>query len=111
MNNLIMKIKAICKKYDLPTMGTPRDNVILIMQSAEVSAKDKLQAFDMYDILLAGVNEKTYTTYAPSTDMTFIMKETYKGEDVIKRECVGWYYGAPDEGATESNIGRLTAEY
>lgn len=41
-------------------------------------------------------------TYAPDTDMTFIMRYTYKtaedGEEVITEvKCVTWYYGTPDD--------------
>lgn len=33
--------------------------------------------------------------YAPNTDTTFIFRDTYKGEDMIKREVVGFYQGEP----------------
>ena len=52
-----------------------------------------------------------YTTYAEATDMTFIMQDTYSAiGDVISVECVGWYFGEPDEFATKMYIGNLKVE-
>lgn len=49
MNEITKKIEAICQKYDLPTFENPRDNVMVIIASAEASGEDKLEAFDLYD--------------------------------------------------------------
>lgn len=55
---------------------------------------------------------QTYTTYAKETDMTFIMQDTYDiSGDVISVECVGWYFGQPDECATKMYIGKIKAEF
>lgn len=43
------KIQAICKKYDLPIFPNIRDNVMRIIESAEPSRAEKLEAFDLYD--------------------------------------------------------------
>lgn len=43
------KIEALCKEYDLPVFKNPRDNVMVILESAEPSKEDKLTAFDCYD--------------------------------------------------------------
>ena len=51
------------------------------------------------------------TTYAPDTDITFILIETYQNEDPISTEVVGFYYGQPNEEDTERYIGNLKAEY
>ncbi len=52
-----------------------------------------------------------YTTYAKGTDMTFIMLDTYdKFGGVTSVECVGWYFGEPDEFATKMYIGKLKVE-
>ena len=38
------------------------------------------------------MKETIYTTYAPSDDKTFVMKDTWNDEgDLLKTECVGWY--------------------
>lgn len=52
------------------------------------------------------------TAYAPDTDMTFIMQDVHGeyGEN-ISTECVGWYYGRPDETLTAEYTGKLKAEY
>ena len=47
-----------------------------------------------------------YTVYAQNDDMTFIMKQTDG-----KLECVGWYFGDPDEELTEQYVGKLAAEF
>lgn len=53
---------------------------------------------------------KIYTVYSAEGDMTFIMKDTYKGEDVVSTECVGWHFGEAHEGSEEF-IGKLKAKY
>lgn len=55
--------------------------------------------------------EKIYTTYAPETDMTFILRDIIKGNDLKSIECIGWYYGKPNEKDTEQFIGSMEAEY
>lgn len=47
-----------------------------------------------------------YTVYARYDDMTFIMQE----ED-NKLSVVGFYFGEPDEEATKTYAGSLTAEF
>ena len=55
---------------------------------------------------------KYETNYSEEADRTFIMKCTYKGNDCIREECVGFYSGEPDEAnKTENFIGDLVAEY
>ena len=50
--------------------------------------------------------------YSPSGDMTFIMKEVMDEEgNPISTECVGWYYGSPNETDTAHYFGKLKAEY
>lgn len=51
------------------------------------------------------------TTYAPHTDMTFILEhiETDEGEP-IQTSVVGWHYGEPYE-YSNNFIGKLTATY
>lgn len=52
------------------------------------------------------------TEYSASGDMTFIMKETMdKDGNPISTECVGWYYGTPNEEDTAFYTGKLKAEY
>lgn len=59
--------------------------------------------------LTNSTQKRTYTTYAPETDQTFIFEETdYK--EITHIECVGWYYGEPDESATIQFRGKLYAE-
>lgn len=57
------------------------------------------------------MREEIYAVYSEN-DMTFIMKETYDDDnELISTECVGWYYGEPDEKSTATFIGKLKAEY
>ena len=53
------------------------------------------------------------TTYAPDTDITFIMEYTYKDGEIIKAECVSWYSGEPNGKDTEyfNKDRRLAAYY
>lgn len=51
------------------------------------------------------------TNYSGPYDRIFIMKCTYKGENIISEECVGFYAGEPDEDATKQFTGKLKAEY
>lgn len=54
-----------------------------------------------------------YTTYAPDTDMTFILQDIMEevDGDIQSTECVGFYFGEPDDEATKEFIGKLKAEY
>ena len=51
------------------------------------------------------------TTYAPDTDMTFILRESYSGEELVSTEVVGFYYGEPDDNLTQYYIGNLKAVF
>lgn len=58
--------------------------------------------------LLNAINEQlTATTtelipeYVPDYDHTFIMEATYAYGRLISQECIGWYYGEPDEERTK----------
>lgn len=56
--------------------------------------------------------EKFETNYSREANRTFIMKCTYKGDDCIREECVGFYAGEPSEGNTKYFCnGNLVAEY
>lgn len=52
-----------------------------------------------------------YTTFAPDTDITFIMEDIYVNDECISTEIKGFYYGAADEQATTKFYGKLKAEY
>ena len=51
-----------------------------------------------------GDNSMIYTVYAEKDDMTFIMEETEN-----KIAVRGFYFGEPDDEATEKYYGGLTA--
>lgn len=50
------------------------------------------------------------TTYAPDTQITFILAETIDG-DKGTTEVKGFYYGGGDTSDTVAHIGKLSAEY
>lgn len=55
---------------------------------------------------------KINTTYSASDDMTFILEEVYdKDGNPVSTECVGFYYGEPNEIDTNSYYGKLRADY
>lgn len=51
------------------------------------------------------------TTYAPSTDTTFILKHTYKDDEPVSTEVVGFYFGRPNDELTLECLGKLKAEF
>lgn len=58
------------------------------------------------------MNEYIIVEYCISGDKTFIMKETEDDHgNPVSTECVGWYYGTPNEKDTKNYIGKLKAEY
>lgn len=53
-----------------------------------------------------------YTVYAQHDDMTFILKDVHdENNNVVSTECVGFYFGEPNEAATEEFTGKLKVEY
>lgn len=56
--------------------------------------------------------EKTYIeTYAPDSNMTFIVEDTLVNGKVVFTELKGFYYGKPNPKLTEKYYNRLKAEY
>lgn len=47
------------------------------------------------------VTTKLVAEYAAGYDHTFIMEETYVDGECVAQECVGWYWGSPDDEATK----------
>jgi hypothetical protein len=53
-----------------------------------------------------------YTVYAPSDDITFIMRDTFSlVGDLESTAVIGWYNGAPDDELTRKYAGVLTAYF
>lgn len=53
-----------------------------------------------------------YTVYAPSEDITFIMRDTFSlTGDLESTGVIGWYHGEPDEENTRTYAGVLTAYF
>ena len=57
------------------------------------------------------IKKVKYTTYAPDTDIQFIMIDTYKNGEIISTECVGWYHGEETEEDNEYFTGKLKGTY
>lgn len=57
------------------------------------------------------IKKEKYTTYAPDTDINFIMIDTYENGEIISTECVGWYHGDENEEDTEYFTGKLKGVY
>ena len=63
------------------------------------------------DRMIDALSEKIYTTYAPDTDITFIMKEAHD-RNCETLECIGWYHGEPNEDDTNTySYGNMKATY
>lgn len=55
---------------------------------------------------------KIYGVYAPSHDITFVMKETYNDNgDPEKLAVTGFYFGEPDDQSNLDFDGDLEAEF
>lgn len=75
--------------------------------------------WDIYDWKKAIKDEtakeriKYEQVYAKDSDITFIMKYTYRDRDLKEAECVGWYSGEPDVDPDfyKSYIGKNKAIY
>ena len=57
------------------------------------------------------IESKKYGIYADHYDITFIMVDNYKDDEIISSECVGWYYGTPTERDNVTFQGKLKATY
>lgn len=53
---------------------------------------------------------KIYTLYSNEGDMTFIMEDTYKGNQLVSTEVKGFYYGEPKDEYTKEYYGELKAD-
>ena len=51
-----------------------------------------------------------YTVYEPHHDITFIMEEIYKDNEIVSKAVVGFHHGEPDE-STKQFIGKTKATY
>lgn len=57
------------------------------------------------------MKKEIYAIYSNS-DITFIMEDTYNDSgDILSTECVGFYYGEPDEESTRYFVGKLKARF
>lgn len=45
------------------------------------------------------------TAYAPENDLTFIMQYIYHDDELVKMDCIGFYYGEPNDETTREIIG------
>lgn len=65
----------------------------------------------MYDEM-AGVTKEIHTPYAEEYDQTFIMEDTFINGELRSTECIGWYFGEPNEEDTAQYADhRLKATY
>lgn len=105
-----MDIAELVGDCDLPELGKAFNN----SQATEIYSDIFNKSFDeLYipawcDLMIRAISkaETVYTTYAPDTDITFIMKDTEKFASdptriVRTTECIGWYHGEPDEDLTK----------
>ena len=57
------------------------------------------------------IKVKKYGIYQNNYDITFIMQDTYKDDQIILSECVGWYHGEPNEDDNNYFTNKLKATY
>ena len=76
------------------------------------SAVDELEDDEDVETDEGALGVAVYCAYAPEFDMTFIMKDIgHNLPRLISTEVIGWYYGRPDDEATQKFTGKLKAEY
>lgn len=63
----------------------------------------EMRKFDclIEELTSATTETKIVEYYSGNGDITFLMKETWCGQDPIESEVVGFYYGRPDKEETE----------
>lgn len=52
-----------------------------------------------------------YTVYSNDSDITFIMENTYSGDDLVSTEVKGFYFGEPEDELTKNYYGELKANF
>ena len=57
------------------------------------------------------IKQDKYGIYQANYDRTFIIIDTYKDDEIISSECVGWYHGEPNKEDNEFFTGKLKASY
>lgn len=57
------------------------------------------------------MRKELITAYARDKDITFILEESYSGNELTATECIRWHYGCPTEEDTKNNSRDLVAKY
>jgi len=57
------------------------------------------------------MKKELITAYSKDKDMTFILEESYNGNELASTECIRWHYGCPTEEDTKDNSRDLVAKY
>lgn len=78
-----------------------------LLVDGEVMSEEQIA--DLYELrhdVLTLLSESDVTTelygcYCPGEDKTFVMRDTYYDGEPRYSECVGWYFGEPDDKSTE----------
>lgn len=51
------KLEELCKDYDLPVFESPRDNFLMILESAEPTKQEKWEALNCYETWLLEISK------------------------------------------------------
>lgn len=57
------------------------------------------------------MKKELITAYSKDKDMTFILEESYNGNELATTECIRWHYGCPTEEDTKDDSRDLVAKY
>ncbi len=57
------------------------------------------------------MKKELITAYSKDKDMTFILEESYNGNELATTECIRWHYGCPTEEDTKDDSRDLVARY
>ena len=56
------------------------------------------------------LKKERYTVYSRTSDITFIMEDTYKNGKYVSTEVIGFHYGEPYEDSVKNFSGKLKAK-
>jgi hypothetical protein len=105
--------------YDITARitGIPNENAIFLPRTWQHLRffYEKMKVLPItfnYNILNTQTQPKIYQTYAPDTDITFILKDICSNDgDVLETEVTGFYYGSPNELAMGTYKNSLVATF
>lgn len=109
------------KKYQVEITNGKRNQFIEVDQENEKSAILKVESkinstwtvIDIKEIKeeILITSKNVYAVYSKDHDITSIFEDTFKNEQLVSTEVVGYYFGQPNPEATIQFNGKRKAEF